>query len=127
MPKFSCIYATYIQSRHTYIAPVKCMLVTTVVLGSFSVALILLSPSTIIFSSDFAAKCFFTRVSQVKATCFQPKREKRCRKEVNLRPISFEIQLPEMTFKPISIADRNIIRQAECCILNHASLVSLIR
>ena len=41
---------------------------TMVVLGSFSAALILLSPSTIIFPSDFAAERFFTHVSQVKAT-----------------------------------------------------------
>ena len=33
--------------------------------GSFSAALILLSPSAITFSSDFAAKCFFVRVNQV--------------------------------------------------------------
>ena len=54
-------------------------LVTTVARGSFSAALILLSPSRIIFSSEFAAQWFFTdtcvcvTVSQVKATCSQPK------------------------------------------------------
>ena len=43
--------------------PVECMLATTVALGSFSAAVILLSPSTIIFSLDFAAERFFTCVS----------------------------------------------------------------
>ena len=57
----------------TTVAAVEHMLTTTVALGSFSAALILLSPSMIIFSSDFAAECFFACVSQVKATCFQPK------------------------------------------------------
>ena len=52
------------------VAPVGRILATTVALGSFSSALILLSPSMIIFSSDFAAE---HRVSLVKATCFQPK------------------------------------------------------
>ena len=32
---------------------------------------------------------------------------------MNFRPISFEIQLPEMTFKPISIADRNAVPQTD--------------
>ena len=57
----------------TTAASVEHMLATTVVLGSFSAALILLSPSMIIFSSDFAAERFFACVSQVKATGFQPK------------------------------------------------------
>ena len=48
-------------------------LATPVALGSFSARLIFLSPSTIIFSSDFAAERFFARVSQVKATRFEPK------------------------------------------------------
>ena len=56
----------------TTVAPVKHTLVTTVVLGSFSAALILFSPSMIIFSSGSAAEHFFAHVSQVKATCFQP-------------------------------------------------------
>jgi len=38
------------------------------------------------------------------------------RKEVNFQPVSFEIQLPEMTLKPIRIVDRNVVRQAEFCI-----------
>ena len=54
-------------------------------------------------------------------------RKQQRRKEVNFRPISFEIQLPEATFKPISIADRNVVRQAEFCIPNFAGLVSLVR
>ena len=57
----------------TTVSPVECVLATTVALGSFSAASILLSPSNIIFSSDFAAERFFAHVSQVKATCFQPK------------------------------------------------------
>ena len=57
----------------TTIAPVERTLATKVALGSFSAALILLSPSTIIFSSDFAAERFFVRVSQVKSTRFQSK------------------------------------------------------
>ena len=48
-------------------------------------------------------------------------------KEVNFRPIIFEIQLPEMAFQPISIADRNVVRQAEFCVPNLAGLVSLMR
>ena len=52
----------------TTVAPVECILVTTVVLGSFSAALILLSFSPwTIFSSDFAAKRFLACVSQVKS------------------------------------------------------------
>ena len=57
----------------TTVTPVVHTLATTVVRGSFSAALIFLSPSTIIFSSDFAANRFFTHVRQVKVTCFQPK------------------------------------------------------
>ena len=45
------------------VAPVEHTLVTMVALGSFSAALILLPPSMIIFSSDFAAKHFFACVS----------------------------------------------------------------
>ena len=48
----------------TTVAPVERTLATTVALGSFQAALILLSPSTVIFSSDFAAERFFARVSQ---------------------------------------------------------------
>ena len=62
----------------TTVASVERTLVTTAALGSFSAALILLSPSTIIFSSDFA----------------------------------------------VSIADRNVARQAELCVPNLADLVS---
>ena len=57
----------------TTVAPVEQTLATKVALGSFSAALILLSPSAIVFSSDFASECFFARVSQVKVTCFQLK------------------------------------------------------
>ena len=45
---------------------------------------------------------------------------------MNFQPISFEIQLPEMTFKPNSIADRNVVRQAEFRVPNLADLVSLL-
>ena len=55
---------------------------TMVVLGSFSAALIILSPSVIILLFDFAAERFFTGVSQVKVTCFQLKWKQRHRKEV---------------------------------------------
>ena len=51
----------------TTVAPVERTLETTVALGSFFVfssALIFLTPSTVIFSSDFAAERFFARVSQ---------------------------------------------------------------
>ena len=37
------------------------------------------------------------------------------------------MQLPEMTFKPISIADRNVVRQAEFWVPNLAELVWLMR
>ena len=59
--KFGHIYATYYSTR---VAPVKRTLATMVVLGSFSAALILLSPSAI-FSSDFAPS--------TSSTHFQPK------------------------------------------------------
>ena len=55
----------------TAVAPVERTLATMVALGPISAALILLLPSAIIFSSDFAAERFFARVSQIKATCFQ--------------------------------------------------------
>ena len=57
----------------TTVAPAEHALATTVVLGSFSAALILLSLNDSIFSSDFASERFFARVtvSQVKVTCFQ--------------------------------------------------------
>ena len=54
--------ARFIQSPFTLptaAAPVERTLATTVALGSFSAALILISPSAIIFSSDFAAERFF--------------------------------------------------------------------
>ena len=110
----------------TTVAPVEHMLATVVALGSFTAALILLCPSMIIFLSDFAAECFFTCVNQVKMTCFQPNWKQRHRKEVNFWPISFEMQLPVMTFKPISMTDRNVVRQAEFCVPNLADLVLLM-
>ena len=45
---------------------------------------------------------------------------------MNFWPVSFEIQLLKMTFKPISITDRNVVRQAEFCVPNLADLVSLM-
>ena len=51
---------------------VALVLVTMVALGSFSAALILLTPAMILFSSDFAADQF-AHINQVKATCFQLK------------------------------------------------------
>ena len=57
----------------TTAAPVERTLATTVALGSFSPALILLSHSTVIFSSDFAVERFFARVSQPgKSDIFSP-------------------------------------------------------
>ena len=50
-------------TQPTTVAPVECTLATMVALGSFSAALILLPPSMIIFSSDFAAEHFFACVS----------------------------------------------------------------
>ena len=61
----------YRRSTSTTVTPAECMLATMVVQGSFSAALILLSPSTITFSLDFAAKHFFAHESL--ATCFQLK------------------------------------------------------
>jgi len=57
----------------TTVAPVECTLATTVALGSFQAALIFLSPSTVMFTSDFAAERFFARVSQPgKSDIFSP-------------------------------------------------------
>ena len=73
----------YRRSASTTVTPVECLLLllaTMVVQGSFSAALILLSPSTITFSLDFAAKHFFAHESL--ATCFQLKGKQRHRKEV---------------------------------------------
>ena len=78
------------------VTPVVCMLVTTVVLRSFSAALIFLFPSTIIFSSAFAADHFFAHVSQVKVTCFEPKWKQRCRKKWQLRK---EVNFDQWTLK----------------------------
>ena len=101
-------------------APVKCMLATMVALGYFSAALLLLSlslPQWYYFHQT-ATQRFFACVSQVKATCFQLKWKQRQRKKINFWPISFKIQLPEVTFKPISIADRNVVRKAEFAFQN---------
>ena len=65
-------------------------------------------------SSYFTAKCFFACVNQLKVTCLQLKWKQRRRKEVNFWPVGFEIQLLEMTFKPVNIVDRNVVRQAVC-------------
>ena len=56
----------------------------------------------------------------------EKKWQHRIRKELNFPPISLEIQLPETTFKPISTADRNVVRQAKFCVLNLADLVLLM-
>ena len=48
------------------------------------------------------------------------------RKEMNFWPISSEIQQLEMTFKPISITERNVVRQTEFCVLNLADPASLM-
>ena len=73
----------------TTVAPVKYKLVTTVVPRSLSAALMLLllyHLSMIILSSDFAAERIFTRIDQVKATCFQLKQEqKKSRKAVTVK------------------------------------------
>ena len=45
---------------------------------------------------------------------------------MTVQQISFEIHLTEMTFKPINIADRNVVRPAEFCVPNLADLVSLM-
>ena len=92
--------------------------VTTVVLGSFPAALIILSPSVVILLFDFAVEHFFTRVSLVKATCFQLKWKQRSRKEVTaclINQLSSAIQLLEMTFKPINITDRNVVLCSKLC------------
>ena len=101
--------AFMLPTTTTTVAPVECTLVTMFALGSVSVALILLSPS-----SDFIAKCFFACVNQLKVTCFQLEWKRRRRKEVNFWLVGFEIQLLEMTFKPVNIVDRNVVRQAVC-------------
>ena len=93
---------------------------------SFSAALILFSLSTTILLSDFAAEHIFAHVSQVKATCFYPKWKQKRQKEVNFQPISFKKQLPEVIFKPITTADKNVVRQAEFYIPNFTNLVLLM-
>ena len=85
--------------------------VTTVVLGSFPAALIILSPSVVILLFDFAVEHFFTRVSQVKATCFQLKWKQRSRKEVTACLIN---QLCNTTARN-DITDRNVVLCSKLC------------
>ena len=113
----------------TTVAPVECTLVTMVVLRSFSAALITsLSLNSKIFIRFCCEALLCTcNCKPSKSDNEGLERKWQLIKEANFRPISFEIQLPEITLKPISIADRNVVRQAEFCIPDLADVVSLMR
>ena len=72
--------------------------------------LIGLSLATMIYFSDMVAKHMFVPLSQIRTDTENVNIVGE--KEVNFRPVNIGIELLERTFEQISIADRNLIRQA---------------